>query len=271
MHNGPSVSVSQPGAVQCVTIGMCVRYPLERSRNHLDTSVAAMRVLSVTHGPSVPGGVFDEAVESAGYRLERWQVPDGGSPGPARSYDAVMVFGGSQHPDQDDRFGWLGHEEEFLRDVLAADVPVFGVCLGAQMLARAAGASVGPASAPEIGWLDVSLTTDGIADPVLGVLPSSATVFQWHHYGFLLPPSGLALAESEICLQAFRLDGRPAWGIQFHAEVTQSMVATWVEEDPEDLPMPADELSAESEARMQQSNAQGRALADAFLRHALSR
>ena len=202
-----------------------------------------MRVLSVTHGPSVPGGVFDEAVEAAGHVLERWQVPDGGSPDPARSYDAVMVFGGSQHPDQDDRFGWLGHEEEFLREVLAEEVPVFGVCLGAQMLARAAGASVGPAREPEIGWLDVALTAEGAGDPVLGVLPARATVFQWHHYTFSLPPGGTALAESAICLQAFRLDGRPAWGIQFHAEVTRAMVAAWVEEDPDDLPMPADELT----------------------------
>ena len=230
-----------------------------------------MRVLSVTHSPTVPGGVFDEAVEIGGHELERWQVPDRSSPGPARSYDAVMVFGGSQHPDQDDRFAWLGHEAEFLREVLAEDVPVVGVCLGAQMLARAAGASVGPVSTPEIGWLDVSLTVDGIADPVLGVLPARATVFQWHHYTFSLPPSGLALAESEICLQAFRLDGRAAWGMQFHAEVTCEMVSSWVEEDPEDLPMPADELSAESEARMEQSNAQGRALADAFLRVAAAR
>jgi GMP synthase (glutamine-hydrolysing) len=230
-----------------------------------------MRVLAVTHGPSVPGGVFDEAVEAAGHVLAHWQVPDGGSPDPARSYDAVMVFGGSQHPDQDDRFGWLGHEEEFLREVLGEEVPVFGVCLGAQMLARAAGASVGPASAPEIGWLDVSLTGQGAADPVLGVLPARATVFQWHHYTFALPPRAAALADSEISLQAFRLDGQPAWGIQFHAEVTREMISAWVEEDPDDLPMPADELRAESEARIEQSNGQGRALADAFLREAASR
>ena len=227
-----------------------------------------MRVLSVTHGPSVPGGLFDEAVEASGHVLERWLVPEGGSPDRASSYDAVMVFGGSQHPDQDDCFGWLGREEEFLREVLADEVPIFGVCLGAQMLARAAGASVGPASAPEIGWLEISLTADGAEDPVLGVLPARATVFQWHHYTFSLPPSGVALADSELCLQAFRLEGQPAWGIQFHAEVTGAMISDWVEELPEDLPMPADELGAESEERIAQSNAQGRALAGAFLRHA---
>lgn len=230
-----------------------------------------MRVLSVNHGPSVPGGVFDEAVEAAGYTLERWLVPDGGSPGAARDYDAVMVFGGSQHPDQDDRFSWLAHEEAFLRDLLAAETPVFGVCLGAQMLARAAGAAVGPASAPEIGWSDVSLTTDGATDAVLGALPARATVFQWHHYTFDLPSGATSLAESEICLQAFRIAGQRAWGIQFHAEVTQAMVDAWAEEDPDDLPMPASVLRIESEARMEQSNAQGRALADAFLREAARR
>ena len=223
-----------------------------------------MRVLSVNHGASVPGGVFDEAVEAAGHSLERWQVPDGGTPAPATSYDAVMVFGGSQHPDQDNRFEWLAREEEFLQDVLAAEVPVFGVCLGAQMLARAAGARVGPASIAEIGWLDVSVTPAGADDPVLGVLPPTATVFQWHHYSFEVPPGGIELARSAICPQAFRL-AQPAWGIQFHAEVTGAMVSAWVEEDPEDLPMPAESLLAESETRMQRSNEQGRALAEAFL------
>ena len=227
-----------------------------------------MRVLSVTHGPSVPGGVFDEAVEAAGHSLERWQVPDGATPDPAGRYDAVMVFGGSMHPDQDDRFDWLGSEAEFLGDVLAAEVPVLGVCLGAQMLARAAGAGVRAAAAPEIGWYEVSLTPEGSSDPVLGVLPTRATVFQWHHYTFDVPEGGVELARSEVCTQAFRLDGRPAWGIQFHAEVTYPMLSAWVDEDPDELPMAPTELLAESKDVIGRSNAQGRWLADAFLREA---
>jgi GMP synthase (glutamine-hydrolysing) len=226
-----------------------------------------MKVLSLTHGPTVPGGVFDEAVEAGGHALDRWSVPDGVAPDAASGYDAVMVFGGSMHPDQDDRFAWLEREEEFLREVLEAEVPVFGVCLGAQMLARAAGASVGPASAPEIGWLEVSLTPAGEADPVLGVLPRSATVFQWHHYTFDVPPGADELARSEISTQAFRLAG-PAWGIQFHAEVTLSMVSAWIEEDPDDLPMPPGELRSETEKHIPHSNEQGRLLAEAFLREA---
>jgi GMP synthase (glutamine-hydrolysing) len=226
-----------------------------------------MRVLSLTHGPTVPGGVFDEAVEAGGHALDRWSVPDGAAPDAASSYDAVMLFGGSMHPDQDDRFAWLEREEGFLREVLGAEVPVFGVCLGAQMLARAAGASVGPASAPEIGWLEVSLTPEGRADPVLGVLPRSATVFQWHHYTFDVPPGADELARSEISTQAFRLTG-PAWGIQFHAEATLPMVSAWIDEDPDDLPMPPGELRSETEKHIARSNEQGRLLAEAFLREA---
>jgi GMP synthase (glutamine-hydrolysing) len=227
-----------------------------------------VRVLSVTHGPSVPGGIFDEAVEAAGHTLEAWPVPEGDTPDPAESYDAVMVFGGSMHPDQDDRFHWLANEAEFLADVLAAEVPVFGVCLGAQMLARAAGAAVRPASAPEIGWLDVSLTSEGSSDRVLGALPSRATVFQWHHYTFDLPHGAVELARSDVCTQAFRLDGRPAWGIQFHAEVTLPMLSSWADEEPDELPMTAAELLAQSQRVIGRSNAQGRWLADAFLREA---
>jgi GMP synthase-like glutamine amidotransferase len=226
-----------------------------------------VRVLSVTHGPTVPGGVFDEAVEAAGHTLERWQVPDGSEPDAAEAYDAVMVFGGSMHPDQDDDFHWLAHEEAFLKDVLAANVPAFGVCLGAQMLARAAGATVGPAPEPEVGWYGVTLTEDGLSDPVLGSLAPPATVFQWHHYTFSLPPGGVGLAVSPVCLQAFRV-GR-AWGIQFHAEVTLSMLRAWVEEEPHDLEQP-DVMLADSERHIARSNTQGRALCTAFLREAAS-
>jgi GMP synthase-like glutamine amidotransferase len=211
--------------------------------------------------------VFDEVVEAAGHDLERWSVPDGATPDPPESYDAVMVFGGSAHPDQDDHFAWLGHEEAFLKDALAERVPVFGVCLGAQMLARAAGAKVGPARVPEVGWLDVELTPEGESDPVLGVLPRQAKVFQWHHYTFAVPEGGSELARSDVCSQAFRLAQR-AWGIQFHAEVTLPMATAWASEDPGDLPMTAEALVAQSKTEIEQSNEQGRALCAAFLREA---
>jgi len=228
-----------------------------------------MRVLSVVHGPSVPGGVFDEVVESAGHELGRWVVPLGGAPQPPASYDAVMVFGGAMHPDQDEHFGWLEQEEKFLQEALAEDIPIVGVCLGAQMLARAAGAWVAPARSAEIGWLEVELTAEGRADPVLGVLPPRTEAFQWHHYTFGIPDGGIELARSEVCTQAFRV-GRNAWALQFHAEVTLPMVQSWVAEGSHELPVTAEAFLAETAARIEGWNAHGRKLCAAFLEAAAS-
>ena len=228
-----------------------------------------MRVLSVVHGPTVPGGVFDEIVQAAGHELERWVVPLGGAPQPPESYNAVMVFGGAMHPDQDEHFGWLEREAKFLQKLLAEDIPVVGVCLGAQMLARAGGAWVAPARSPEIGWLEVELTAEGRADPVLGVLPPCTEAFQWHRYTFGIPDGGTELARSALCTQAFRL-GRHAWGLQFHAEVTLPMVRSWVAEDSDELPVTAEAFLAEAEARIEGWNEHGRELCAAFLEVAAS-
>ena len=221
-----------------------------------------MRVLSVTHGSTVPGGVFEEVASSAGHELERWSVPDEAAPRPAPEYGAVMAFGGSMHPDQDERFPWLEPEAAFLREALERKIPVVGVCLGAQMVARAAGANVGPGPVSEVGWYDVALTDAGARDDVLGVLPARSSAFQWHHYTFDLPQGAVALARSTACLQAFRLGN--AWGIQFHAEVTLPMVEAWLEEDPKDVADP-DALLRETRARIATWNEHGRRLCEAFL------
>ncbi len=225
-----------------------------------------MRVLSVTHGPTVGGGIFDETVEREGHELRRWVVPLGDDPPDPARHDAIMVFGGGMHPDQDGSHPWLAHEVAFLRRALDAGVPLLGVCLGSQLIARAAGAWVGPAAAPEVGWLEVELTQAGRADPVLSALPPRVQAFQWHSYTFALPEGAVELAVSPVARQAYRLerDGR-AWGIQFHAEVTRTMIEAWAAEDPHELPMPADELFAATDERIGRWNELGRALCRAFL------
>ena len=221
-----------------------------------------MRILSITHGPSVPGGVFDQVVEERGHELERWVVPVGGAPRGPERYDAVFVFGGSMHPDQDEQFGWLERELAFLRSALDSRTPTLGVCLGAQLLARAAGGTVAPATSSEVGWFDVDLTPAGREDPVLGTLPDRTSTFQWHHYTFELPSEATELARSAVCTQAFRLDG--SIGIQFHAEVTREMVEAWLAEDPDDVPDP-DAMRRDTSAHIAEWNELGRGLCRAFL------
>jgi GMP synthase (glutamine-hydrolysing) len=168
-------------------------------------------------------------------------------PQPLDSYGAVLVFGGAMHADQDERHPWLREENLFLQRLLMLHMPVLGVCLGAQLLAKAALAPVYRAGSPEVGWVDVELTSDAADDPVFSRLPPRFDAFQWHFYTYDLPGGAVELATSEICTQAFRL-GDSAWGIQFHAEVTLPQVEGWLErlderEEPVDPPARLAELT----------------------------
>lgn len=184
-----------------------------------------MRVLSVVHERDAGPGVFARAAGERGDDLVEWVPAEG--PVPAlEEIGAVLVLGGGMHVDHEDRHPWLAREKALLRELTAAGTPVLGVCLGAQLLAEALGGSVGPAGRPEIGWTAVELTTAAADDPVLGPLPQRFAGFQWHSYEFALPPGAVALARSPVCLQAFRRDR--VWGIQFHAEVTEAIVAGWL-------------------------------------------
>ena len=131
------------------------------------------------------------------------------------------------HADQDAWHPWLRDETVWLQDVLARRVPVLGICLGVQLLARAAGSWVGPLEEPEIGWYGAELTDAGAADPVLGALPRSFEAFQWHYYTYGTPAGAVELARSPACTQAFRL-GDTCWGVQFHPEVTRTQLDGWL-------------------------------------------
>jgi GMP synthase (glutamine-hydrolysing) len=104
-------------------------------------------------------------------------------------------------------------------------LPVLGICLGAELLAEAAGAASTPCP-PEWGFREVTLTAAAADDELLGALPGRFDVFQAHNFGFDLPAGAVALAGSNGALQAFRL-GDCAWGVQFHPEPTLAMLGGW--------------------------------------------
>jgi GMP synthase (glutamine-hydrolysing) len=220
-----------------------------------------VKVLALTHGDNVGPGVFEDAIRTGGHELVEWQVPARGTPDGVAA-DAVIVLGGSMHPDEDERHPWLAPELAYLQLRLEEGTPLLGICLGSQLIARSAGAEVFRASQPEVGWLPVERTQAGEADPVAAVLPERFDAFQWHHYTHGVPPGGVELARSRVCTQAFRL-GR-AWGVQFHPEVRQAQVEAWLAEDPEDVPEPHVFLSATRE-RISGWNQLGRRLCAAFL------
>ncbi|MDQ2982590.1 MAG: type 1 glutamine amidotransferase [Actinomycetota bacterium] len=225
-----------------------------------------MQVLSVIHGDNARSGIFSEVVQDRGHDLDEWSLAwDEPLPRPLDDYGAVFVFGGAMHADQDDRHPWLREENFFLQRVLSLGMPTLGVCLGAQLLAKAAHAPVYQAADPEVGWYSVEMTADAEDDPVLGQLPNRFDAFQWHFYTYDLPGGAEELARSQACTQAFRL-GDCVWGIQFHAEVTQEQVRSWIEDDGDEVPIPAEDLLAQTSERIEGWNELGRTLCDGFVK-----
>ena len=232
-----------------------------------------MRTLAISHQRDAGPGVFTEAAAAAGHELDVWHVAESATP-PADplAYGAVMTFGGSMHPDQVREYPWLGPEIGLLGRLLARRVPVLGVCLGSQLLARAAGGQVARASEPEIGWHPVELTDAGAVDPVLGALAPRFEAFQWHSYECRPPAAAELLATSPVCGEAYRLGDR-VWGIQFHAEVSAADAAHWIDDykaDPDAVRIGVDPvaLGAQTSERIDAWNALGRGLCERFLARA---
>jgi GMP synthase-like glutamine amidotransferase len=215
-----------------------------------------VRVLSLIHQPDAPTGTFADAVRDRGGELLEWNIAQGPPPASPEGFDAVFVFGGGMHVDQEEEHPWMRTEDTLLKGLLQDRVPTFGVCLGGQLLAKAAGAHVGPAPEEEVGWYEVELAQDAASDPVFGAAPPRFEAFQWHSYAFGLPPGATPLALSPVGLQAYRIEDF-AWGIQFHAEVTEVIVRRWIAADGNRRRI--DFAPMESWSRL------GRELADRFL------
>ena len=220
-----------------------------------------MRVLAVVHEPDAGPGVFGE-----------FPVWAPGAEPPPPIPDALLVFGGSMHVDQSDVHRWLDGEKAFLREALGRGVPILGVCLGGQLLAEAAGARPHRMPEPEIGWYEVEITDAGAADPVIGPLAPAVELFEWHHYVAPLPPGAVELARTPQCVQAFRIDGKPAWGLQFHAEVTRESLWGWLDgwdnSEATHTTLDPDQIRAASEQRIENQNEIGRGIAERFLAEA---
>jgi len=224
--------------------------------------------LSIVHGSEARTELFAPVVEARGHVLEEWsfawRTPP---PRPIDDYGAVMVFGGAMHADQDDQHPWLRDETLLLQELLDRGIPMFGVCLGAQLLARAAHAPVLAAAAPEIGWYEVELTDEGVEDAVLGVLPERFDAFQWHYYTYGVPAGAVELARSTRCTQAFRL-GENVWGVQFHPEVLEPQIGGWLEAESLPAGFDREQIALATMRQIGRWNELGRKLCDSFVRAA---
>ena len=141
----------------------------------------------------------------------------------------LVFLGGPMNVYEEDRYPFLNEEDLFIKEAIQRGKSILGICLGAQLIAKALGAKVFKAAVKEIGWYDVSLTRIGSIDPFFSHLPRAFSVFQWHGDTFEIPHGAVLIATSSfVPHQAFRY-GDNAYGLQFHLEVTQEMIRQWME------------------------------------------
>jgi len=126
-------------------------------------------------------------------------------------------------------FDWIRDELRLMKRVFDLGLPIAGICLGGQMLARALGGKVLANAHPEIGWFEVKLNEDGLRDPLMSAAGPTPRFYQWHYDTFVPPTGAKSLAASPICAhQAFRV-GERAYGFQFHPEADSQLVDEWLQ------------------------------------------
>jgi len=142
----------------------------------------------------------------------------------------LVVLGGPMNVDQTKRYPFLAPEIRWIEQAIEQELPLLGICLGSQLLAKALGARVYPHRVKEIGWYEIETTEAAQDDRLFAGSPRRQCVFQWHGDTFDLPAGSVPLASGDDCTnQAFRY-GRSAYGLQFHLEVTAELIDDWFAE-----------------------------------------
>lgn len=191
--------------------------------------MARPKVLVFQHVPYEPLGTLDPLLKEAGFRIRYVNFGREPHSRPALDrYEALIVLGGPMNADQIATYPNLLTEVEIIREAVDRGMSVLGICLGAQLLAKALGGNVTRNARREIGWHDVQMTEAGLRDPVLSTFAPRQAVFQWHEEGIELPPGAERLATSPASeVQAFRF-GERAYGLQFHLEVNSPLIERWL-------------------------------------------
>lgn len=187
-----------------------------------------MRILAIENFVGTPLGQVGAALTEAGAAVDL-RRPWAGEAIPAdpNGYDGLVVLGGEQSALDDAEHPYLPRLAALTRTFGEADKAVLGICLGAQLVARGAGAENILGRPVEFGWHEVRPTAAGRSDPLIAGLGDGAPLFHWHLDTFTLPPGAVHLATSaQTAIQAFRI-GRAVYGIQFHFEADRKLVETW--------------------------------------------
>ena len=228
------------------------------------------RVLVVEHEADAGIGLVGEQLSAAGTEMVVVGPETGREvPRTAEGYDGVIVLGGSPSPT-DETPAWFPNVRALIADCLDREVPLLGICLGAQLLGLVAGGRTDRVrGGAEIGVGTLRRTDAAAGDPLLGDLPHTTRSLQWHSYEVRdLPPGSAALVTSERCVnQAFRV-GSTAWACQFHLEALAGTPADWSighGDELTDVGLTAEELTAQMTAVEPELRATWAPVADRWL------
>jgi GMP synthase (glutamine-hydrolysing) len=174
-------------------------------------------------------GTLDPLLKRAGFRIRYINFSRHPDAQPSlEGYDGLVILGGPMSVNDSARLPHLCTEMHLIEQALKKNLPVLGICLGAQLIAKTLGAEVYPNREKEIGWYDVAPTEEAKNDSLLGTWSPSEKIFQWHGETFDIPRTSRHLAFSSLCSnQAFRY-GTKVYGFQFHLEVEERMIQRWL-------------------------------------------
>jgi GMP synthase-like glutamine amidotransferase len=216
-------------------------------------------VLAIQHVEPERPALLGEALQERGCRIKVLH-PYRGEPVPRNiaSYGALVILGGPMSAGSDEGFASRRDELALIADAAERRRPILGICLGAQLLAVAAGSAIRLGPEAEIGWGTVQLSSGAGEDPLFGALDGEIPVLHWHRETFDVPAGAVHIAASTLYeAQAYRV-GDLAWGLQFHIEVDRVAVERLVTAFPEDAvaaPAGAAAIVAEAEGAIERMSA----------------
>jgi len=181
-------------------------------------------VLIVTHLEDRHTGLVRESLERAGCPVVEWNPLDDAAPRPPAEISGIVSLGGRMSATEIDRHPFLAAEVELMCTALAEQAPILGMCLGAQLLAVAAGGHVTTMDEMYVGWPELSPLAAAHEDPVFGGLAPGLPVLKWHEDAIEIPPGAVVLGSTASPGAALFRVGSAAWGSQMHLEVTPSML-----------------------------------------------
>ena len=196
------------------------------------------RVLVLQHLEIEGPGLFEQIAKERDLKIEIIRLDNKNDLPQTKKGDLILIMGGPMGVKDigKDRYPWLNSERDFIKKQLENRRPIIGICLGAQLLASAAGGDVEilkcgspPTALPEIGWSQIFI--DKSNKDFKALFEDPFQVLHWHGDRILLPNKAVLIASSARCKEQFFRIGAFAYGLQFHIETTEGMINKWIKED----------------------------------------